>query len=225
MSNSNNSRRAKQAFRAGQADWLNPEFLPAPVCRQLELLLPDKLTSEQKVTFILRCVEIAWLANQSRRASPQAAMRDELAAVAAASRRLLAAMRLLSQDTIDKIEPDAYAAARGLLPASPLSVPIKDALTKNPASFLSTAWDWIDDLERVATLTASRLKPAREDKPELSNGRALVRNVAAAHLELFLVLPPAGQHEWFAGFMAVLGEFLNMQCGPRVVAGALRTLR
>lgn len=198
-------RRQKPDFSRGCARWIDPAFIPESVrCELLLHLLPSRLTESQKATLVNLANDEAQIAmfNDLDAGKTQ---RQEIEAVEANARRLLASMTVLSTPARNALRAHAR-------------VEISDR------QFLSTAWDCVAALQEASAFAASKYELNKQSKPAQTVARYFVLRLAEHVRELTGDPPPKDPAAWFAAFACCLGKHLKLPIGPRIVASAIKLI-
>lgn len=218
----------KPGLASQPAFWVDQSFLSEEVKQQLKLLMhlgkDQRHTLPQCAAFLDDCAEIAQLVCITRQDIALDKERKQLRALEAGAKRLLGAINLTSQQTRDAFTLHSDSLMHLSTPpvALPKEVIHRVQSGKPRQTLLSVAWDYVAAVELVAGFAASKLKPSKQYKPEQINARHLAMTVVTAYRKRFKVYPPSNQAGWFVGFMAAFGKHLELPCGPRIVARAIK---
>lgn len=190
--------------------WIDINFLPQAVHDELKHHIGKAQLPEVKVKkFLNSCNEFVQVIHADRDTTGQDRVKMEIEKIANDAHRLLAAINSASPQARQCLEL--------------FNEEQRGDVAEN--EILPLAWDCIQALEKAATYSADQIKPDRQNKPTLTNSRRLAGHVVGAYWRYFNALPPSNQAGWFAGFMTCLGDHCGMQCGPRIVSGAIRTVK
>lgn len=217
----------KPGFVSGDG-WVDSGYLPLKVRLELQdHIAAANLPKAQVEKFLDSCNRFAQMICAEREQIGPDIERDELEAIATTARRLLAAIKATQQQT--RITLEVLSEEVTMISNPPIDLPETVIADMNQSSssdgLLSRSWDYVQALGQVADHAATQVKPTRQAKPELINGRHLTAHVVEAYWRRFNALPPAGRSGWFVGFMACLGAHMNMQCGPRIVSGVISAMK
>lgn len=204
-------RRQKPDFSRGCARWIDPAFIPGSVrCELLLHLLPSRLTESQKATLVNLANDEAQIAKFADLDAGKT-QRQEIEAVEANARRLLASMTALSVPARNTLHAHTRAIAHARVELS-------------DRQFLSTAWDCVAALEEASAFAASKYELNKQSKPAQTVARYFVLRLAEHVRELTGETPPKDPAAWFASFVGCLGNHLKLPIGPRIVASAIKLI-
>lgn len=205
--------------------WLNPNHLPDTVKATLWDLLPKRMTHEQKAHFLSRVGESVQGATDFRQDAPAAAQVAELTLIEERARALLIALQKLSDDARRTMKAHATFLAIGTDPPERLS-PIAVGVVMNlDASLTGHWWDTVQDIETAAAYAAAQVKPAKTERPKVTNARRLATMAAQDWYAVWGKLPPSGKRSWFAPFVAELGKFAGSSIGAALAESVVQKMR
>lgn len=189
---------------------IEPVVLPENVRTRLMLhLAGSRLNNAQRIAFINHC---AFLAALPCDPTPQALQRDQLQKVAADARRLLVAVRGMSEDARALVAMHVRE-----MNAEPLHVGDDEG-----NHFLPAAWDLLDALERAAEQACRDMEIDRQTKPAQHRAKGLVAAMARYLERSVDVTPPMDPASWFYGFSECFCEHLELRIGADLVRGAVK---
>lgn len=205
--------------------WLNPDHLPDTVKATLWDLLPKRMTHEQKAHFLSRVGESVQGATDFRQDAPAADQLEELKLVEVKARALLIALQRLSGDARGTMKAHAEFLVLGTDPPERLSALSVAAVLNLDASLIGHWWDTVQDIEVAAAYAASQVKPAKSERPKVTNARRLATMAAQDWYAVWGKLPPSGKRSWFAPFVAELGKFAGSSIGAAMAESVVQEMR
>ena len=213
--------RLKPDFSCGGGGIVNPEFIPASVRSELlRHLKRSQLTAGQK-TSLLNCANvIGQMVNN--KIEPGKLQRKQIETIEANAKRLLASLKLLGPPAMEALHASTDYLVFGSAPPIELKVEIKSVMKQSDDSLLSSAWDWIEALEKAAHYAAAQYRVDKQSKPDLMRARDYVAVLAERVCELTGAPPPKDRSSWFAHFCLSIGEHLGLPIGPRIVASGIK---
>jgi hypothetical protein len=215
----------KPDFSPGHGAWVDPEFIPAEVRRSLMLaLVHSPLTDAQKSLLLEYANDIGQMVLAERLESGKK-QREQIEAIATNARRLLSSMKLMGAPARDTLNGHTDYLAYGSAPPVEIEQHIKEQIIQPGASLLSSAWDWVAALESSASYAAEQFNIDKTSKPAQMRGRGFVARMAGRVRELTGVKPPKDPAAWFAEFVECLGQHLEIEIGPRIVASGIKAIR
>lgn len=216
--------RIKPNLSPGGGSWVDPDFLPGEVKRNLLLHLKNSpLTATQSDSLLSFCNDMAQELDDSAEAF--SLQRAQIQSVAANARRLLASLNGIGKPAREALSAHTDYLAFGTRP--PISLPdtVKQAICRRDGDILSSSWDWISALEYSAEYAASKYQIDRQTKPEQLRAKDYLAKVAN-HIQVTTgKLPPKDRSSWFADFADCLCSFLALPAGPRIIASAVDAAR
>lgn len=217
---------ARPDFEAANiGTWINPDHLPDQVKATLWDLLPKRMTREQRAHFLSRVGESVQGATGFRQDAPMAAQVAELTLIEKRARALLIALQKLSDDARRTMKAHATFLALGTDPPERLS-PLSVGIVLNlDASLTGHWWDTVQDIETAAAYAASQVKPAKSERPKVTNARRLATMAAQDWYAVWGKLPPSGKRSWFAPFLAELGNFAGTSIGASLAESVVQEMR
>ncbi|MDB5779178.1 MAG: hypothetical protein JWP93_1543 [Polaromonas sp.] len=220
-----NHKKVKPDLSVGHGGWVDPEFIPDSVRRELLLHLNlSALTDEQKESLLTHSNDMAQMVIDGELESGKR-QREQIEAVATNAKRLLSSLTLLSQSARDTLHAHTDYLAYGSAPPVELDRHIKTKITQPGESLLSSAWDWVEALETASNYATQQFDIDKTSKPEQMRARGLVSILAERVREMTGSLPPKDAASWFAGFAECLGNQLQMRIGSRIVKSGIDAIR
>lgn len=217
-----NSRKKPEFDRTG--GWIDPDFLPIAVKRELMLhLKQSSLADTAKTSLIEFCVEVAQMIDTDTAAYAQQVR--QIKAIESNARRLIASMTQMSPSATEAFTAHADYLAYGTKPPINLPKAIKAEIRRPGGNMLSSAWDWVQSLEQAAAYTVEQYRIDRQSKPEQLKARGFVSMLATRVRELTGKLPPKDRASWFAAFAACAGDHIGLHVGPRIVSSGIDAAR
>lgn len=216
--------RLKPDFSTGGGGLVDPEFIPASVRRELMLhLARSRLTENQKAALLTFANDMGQMLD--RDSDPGKLQREQIEALETNARRLLASLTALGQPALEALHAHTDYLAFGSAPPVELDEDIKNAMKQPHGSLLSSAWDWVDALEKAASYAAGKYEIDKQSKPEQMRARGFVSLMAKQIQALTGAPPPKDPASWFSAFSVCLGNHLGLPIGPRVVASGIEATR
>ena len=183
-------------------------------------LKKSQLTDDQKTALLNFANDIGQMVMDGEIESGKS-QRMQIEAIEANAKRLLASLALLGHPALQALHAHTDYLAYGSAPPIELSEEIKNAIRKPNGSLLSSAWDWIEALEKASHYAANKYSIDKQSKPEQMRARGYVAMLANRVCELTGASPPKDRSAWFAGFAECLGGHLGLPIGPRVVVSGI----
>ncbi|MBA4263788.1 MAG: hypothetical protein C0453_01790 [Comamonadaceae bacterium] len=215
----------KPYFYQRMGSLVDPGFFPVSVRSDLLLYLEKSPLTEEQKTGLIDCVGESWQAIFEGEVQPGKLQRQQIEEVSASARRLLASLRKLGDSAKEAMHSQSALLVHGTAPKVRIREEVRAAVSQTGGSIPSSAWDWVEALEQLATYTGETIAVDRQSKPTQILARSLVA-VAAKHLnDVTGAFPPSDRSAWFADFMFHVGEWLEIEIGPRVVVSGIKAAR
>jgi hypothetical protein len=210
----------KPEFQGIEGAWIDPEFFPDDLRRELLLHLAGSTLDEgQKSVLITFACEMAQSVFDGA-LPPTKQVLDELAAVESNARRLLASLNVLSPQAVEAVQIISSALPHGGYRDMPIPGHVRHGVGMCQ-SLLGLTWDWVAALEQISAKAASQRPMDRQTKPEQERARGYVSLLATRVHEQTGAWPPKSRNGWFSSFAAAIGIFLEYEIGPRIVASGI----
>lgn len=213
--------RKKPDFSTGSGELVNLNFIPEVVRPELMLYLKNSGFTDDQKTALLNFANVIGQMVMDGEIESGKSQRMQIEAIEANAKRLLASLALLGHPGLQAFHAHTDYLAYGSAPPIELGTEIKIAIKQPNGSLLSSAWDWIEALEKAANYAAAQYSIDRQSKPTQMRARDYVSMLAEHVCELTGAYPPKDRSAWFAGFSACLGKHLGLEIGPRVVASGI----
>lgn len=204
-------RRLKRPDFEGEkrAIWLDSDHLQSVELTRLAAQLPKKMGEAKRAEFLAAVALVVQQAERMPAHDPQAERQTKSQRVADNARELLKAIADIPQAGWGEIRAFSDEFAFEEYTPSPVSEQTKKAVFDR--ALLPHIWDTVQDIESIFSYAASQFKPDKQDRPSISNAKALVSEVAKAFRQVAGVWPPYSKETWFPLFIAELGGIAN--CG------------
>lgn len=211
----------KPDFSCGGGGMVNPEVIPASVRSELRLNLKDsRLTDEQKED-LLDYANVMGQVMMNGEPEPGKLQRKQIKAIEANAKRLLKSLASLGQPALAALHAHTGYLAYGSAPPIELGAEIKSAIKQPGGSLLSSAWDWVEALEKASQYAAAQYSISKQSKPSQMRARGYVAMLAKHVCELTGALPPKDPASWFTGFAECLGRHHGLEISTRIVASGI----
>ena len=205
--------------------YVDHSFIPEHIRVELRLhLQASPLTKSQQESFIN-------FANNMGQAIFDAGLetgkrqREQLEAVAADAARLLSSLRKLGQPACRMLSAETDYLAIGSAPPIELDDHIKAAIKQEDGGLLSSAWAWVEALEKTAAYTIEQFNIDKQSKPEQMRARNYVSLLADRFKEVTGEAPPKDPAAWFHNFVTCLVNFIDSPIGARIVKSGIEAIR
>ena len=209
------------------AVWVDDDYLPAKLQKELRELLPKKLQkNDLGKAFLIECAHAAQAVNQHKIVASGADQLKQLNNVALEARALLARLNELQANAVELFNAtfdDSEMFGDPVATLSSLSRAVVRA--DDDGRFLGTAWDIVSDLAAVAECTVAQCRASgAATKPGELNARHLVWLILGSHKQIFGKLPSLGKTAWFPPFVQHFGKWdgLKLSCGVTLVEGVVK---
>lgn len=227
------TKRIKPDFSTGTAEWIDQDFFPPTVMRELTLHLKrSPLTQRQREALLVFASGICQSpfpndleTEKSQPVETGKRQREQIEAVAANASRLLASLTLLGGPAASALRAHADFLVYGHGVPVELDKQIKATLQQSGERLLPMAWDWIDALEVASTYAAKQFDIDKTTKPKQMRGRGYVAELAKHIQELTGSKPPKDSASWFAAFVECVGRHMGLEIGTRVVKSGIESTR
>ena len=185
-----------------------------------------KIGAEQSRAFVAECAKHVQDVECFRTRLPFGEIRDELEQLADKIHHVQTLINTMSSDARDFIDLFHVFIVYPDLPPWPESIQMA-VEQREGEGLLSLAWDSNEALEGMARAAASVLDSSvdRMLQPKKEVGELLTGLIVDEYVKQFGDLPLSGQQSWFVHFMQLIGERLDLVCGPRVVARVVKERR
>jgi hypothetical protein len=198
-------------FTEGMGGWINPDRLAPEALSRLRLYLPASMTGEERSTFLRLTSEAVDFWEQCKSANPlsQAELVERIEKVELAAKAMQRAIENLQGDHFDVMEPHFSYLIYGTSP--PFKLP--DELRTRKAKLggvLAGAWTTCQTLRDAGAHARTQIRVDRSIKPSMQSARSLAYQVATAYQGIFGERPPTNKGAWFIGYMADLGDILQI---------------
>lgn len=215
----------KPDFSFGEGGWVDPNFFPEELKRELlDHLNTSLLSLQQREELISFASQMAQFALPGEVITAQK-QRDQIEKIAKDARRLLTSMNSLSAPAKEALHAHTDYLVYGSTPPMQLQEHIKESIKHSDGGLLSHAWDWVEALEAASEYAMEQFTPDTTSKPLLNMARGYVSMVAQRIHSMTGKLPPKSGASWFAAFVTRLGEHLSLPIGPRVVESGVEEVR
>lgn len=202
-----------------------PHFFSDGLQTSLRALLPRSVTQAMANEFLKGCAACAQIVNEDmgRQSEGPAEVRAFLEGLAAAAHRMQNAVHPLAGDdqaSFHVLESSLDVLRHGLVAG--IELPEE---TPELGELLSRLWRDLEAVRMGAEHAAQKRRVDKQGTAEADRARVLVRLVAQCFERVAGKLPPGHKEAWFADFMKVIGDELQIECGHRVVAGVIGDLK
>ncbi len=202
-----------------------PHLLSDSLQTRMRALLPRSVSQAMANEFLRGCGACAQIVNEDlgRQSEGLAEVRAFLDGLSAAAHRMQNAMHPLAGDdqasfyvleaSFDVLRHDLVAGVE--LPEE----------TPELGELLSRLWRDLEAVRIGAEHAALKKRVDKQRTAETDRARVLVRLIAECFERVAGKLPPGHKEAWFAHFMKVIGDELQIECGHVVVAAVIRELK
>lgn len=215
----------KPDFSSARKGYVDHQFIPDTIRAELRLhLQPSPLTQSQQESLIN-------FANNMGQAVFDADLetgkrqREQIEAVAADAARLLSSLRKLGQPACRMLSAETDYLAVASAPPIEIDDRIKAAIKQEDGGLLSSAWDWVEALEKTASYTIEQFNIDKQSKPEQMRARNYISLLADRVREVTGEAPPKDPAAWFHAFVTCLVNFIDSPIGTRVVKSGIEAIR
>lgn len=218
-------KRIKPDFSPGVAKWVDGDFFPPDVKRELLLHLDKSTLTQKQQQALITFADV--ICQQAFPYDPETGkkQRAQIEAVAMNADRLLASLTLMSGPAASALRAQADYLVYGSGVPVELDDHVKTVMKHRGENLLLLAWDWIEALQTAATFAAEQFNIDKTSKPTQTRARGYVALMAQYVEKLSGSKPPKDPASWFAGFAGCVCKHMQLDVGARIVKSGIQAVR